>query len=301
MLDLHHSPAPSTDLPADLSAGPAADTASADLLAGMERAGGLLWEQIEPWLPGLKVEVVAETDSTNTRLVARVRDDPAPILLVALRQTEGRGRLGRRWHSTPGASLTFSLAMPLAPADWSGLSLAVGVAIAEALGRHADAAAPRIALKWPNDLFVCDAPGRGRKLGGVLVETLSVGGQRVAVVGVGINLQPLGVAEAATGVASLAEIAGVPCTAPRVLARVAPVLVRALLDFELSGFAGFAARWRQRDLLAGHPVTTTSPELPGGLADGVDAGGALRILRDPADPASLRLLHAGEVSVRSAA
>jgi BirA family biotin operon repressor/biotin-[acetyl-CoA-carboxylase] ligase len=294
------SPGPVEPYPAGPT-GSAADAESAALLAEMGHAGKLLWERIEPWLPGLKVEVVAEADSTNTRLVARVRDDPTPILLVALRQTQGRGRLGRAWHSTPGASLTFSLAMPLAPADWSGLSLAVGVAIAEALSRHADVAAPQVALKWPNDLFVCDAPGRGRKLGGVLVETLSAGGQRVAVVGVGINLQPQELADVATGVASLEEIAGVACAAPRVLARVAPALVRALLDFEQGGFAVFQGRWRQRDLIAGHSVSTSSPDLPAGLADGVDSSGALRILTDPDDRASLYLLHAGEVSVRCAA
>ena len=56
-----------------------------------------------------------------------------PVLLVAEQQTAGRGRLGRGWHSGAGDSLTFSLGLPLAPADWSGLSLAVGVSLAESL------------------------------------------------------------------------------------------------------------------------------------------------------------------------
>src|SRR4051812_25393713 len=86
-----------------------------------------------------------------------------PVLLVAERQTSGRGRLGRGWRSAPGESLTFSLGLKLGPADWSGLSLAVGVSLAETL--H-----PRIQLKWPNDLWVGD-----RKLGGILIETASFG------------------------------------------------------------------------------------------------------------------------------
>jgi BirA family biotin operon repressor/biotin-[acetyl-CoA-carboxylase] ligase len=188
--------------------------------------------------------------------------------------------------------------MPLAPAAWSGLSLAVGVAIAQALDPLAVGAEPRIVLKWPNDLFIGDSPGRGRKLGGVLIETLAVGDTRVAVVGVGINLRPIAVDAAATGVASLAEFGD--CGGGAVLARIVPVLIRALLDFESQGFARFASAWRERDLLAGQPVTTTSPDLPAGRADGVDASGALRIVVDGgrSGDAVVRLLHAGDVSVR---
>ncbi|MCK7493397.1 MAG: hypothetical protein MZW92_19855 [Comamonadaceae bacterium] len=78
-----------------------------------------------------------------------------------------------------GQSLTFSLALPLAPADWSGLSLAVGVSLADSL--H-----PQVRLKWPNDLWLDQ-----RKLGGILVETASHGDgqlQRTVVIGVGINI-----------------------------------------------------------------------------------------------------------------
>jgi BirA family biotin operon repressor/biotin-[acetyl-CoA-carboxylase] ligase len=209
--------------------------------------------------------------------------------------------MGRQWQSAAGDSLTFSLALPLAPADWSGLSLAVGVAVAQALDPQDAGAAPRILLKWPNDLFLGDSPGRGRKLGGVLIETVAVGDSRVAVVGVGINLRPIEVVTAATGVASLAEL-GETGSAGTVLLRIVPALVRTLLDFEGQGFARFAKAWRDRDLLAGQPVTTTSPDLPAGHADGVDASGALRILvnADPGAAAILRLLHAGDVSVRQA-
>ncbi len=85
-------------------------------------------------MPGLTVEVLPEIDSTNTELMRRARAGRIdPVLLVGERQTAGRGRLGRGWDSEPGKSLTFSLGLPLAPADWSGLSLAVGVTLAECL------------------------------------------------------------------------------------------------------------------------------------------------------------------------
>ena len=107
-----------------------------------------IWEAVVPLLPGFTVEVLPEIDSTNSELMRRARAGQLdPVLLVAQSQTAGRGRLGRGWVSSPGDSLTFSLGLPLAPADWSGLSLAVGVAVAEALG-------PGIGLKWPNDLWL---------------------------------------------------------------------------------------------------------------------------------------------------
>ena len=87
-----------------------------------------LWEAVSPLLPGFTVEILPELDSSNSELMRRARAGLTdPVLLVAEHQTAGRGRLGRAWASAPGDSLTFSLALPLAPADWSGLSLAVGV------------------------------------------------------------------------------------------------------------------------------------------------------------------------------
>src|SRR6187399_674407 len=148
----------------------------------MNWGGESLWEAVAPVLPGFTVEILPEVDSTNSELMRRARAGQLePVLLVAERQTAGRGRLGRAWQAAPGESLTFSLGLPLAPADWSGLSLAVGVSLAESL--H-----PRVRLKWPNDLWLDE-----RKLAGILIETASFGdgaGRRQAVIGVGINIAP---------------------------------------------------------------------------------------------------------------
>jgi BirA family transcriptional regulator, biotin operon repressor / biotin---[acetyl-CoA-carboxylase] ligase len=284
-----------------------------------------LWQQLEPLLPGLSVEVVARTDSTNTRLVERARAfsgdrdapvtrpgdlDPAdpragqrtphgrrqgdvqPCLLVAEQQTRGRGRLGRDWLSSAGASLTFSLSLPLDPRDWSGLSLAVGVALADALDPPGADAPPRIGLKWPNDLWLLERPGHGRKLGGVLIETVAVGPRRMCVVGVGINVLPQPAAGLSSGYACLQEI-DPDAQAPRALASVAAPLVRALRDFEHQGFAPLVHAFARRDLLLGQPVTTTHADLPEGVAEGVDEQGALRVRAG-----TLQTLVSGEVSVR---
>lgn len=281
-----------------------------------------LWEALSPLLPGLSVEVVARVESTNTRLLERARQasglrdapvtrpgqlvdgagEPAsphgrragdiqPCLLVAEHQTRGRGRLGRDWQAAPGASLTFSLSLPLAPRDWSGFSLAVGVALADAL-EPPDSSPARIGLKWPNDLWLVDAPGRGRKLGGVLIETLAVGTRRMCVVGVGLNVLPQELDGLGSGYACLAELAPA-LDAPQALARVAPPLAQAIQRFERDGFAPFADVFAQRDLLRGHRVITTGPEATEGVAEGVDERGGLRVRGDV-----LHTLSSGEVSVR---
>lgn len=259
-----------------------------------------LWEQLSPLLPGLSIEVVERIGSTNVELAERLRmastsargrdsraDDLRPALLVAVQQTQGRGRLGRGWQAAPELSLTFSLSLAIHRADWSGLSLAVGLALAEAL----DPAAGHIGLKWPNDLWLRD--GSQRKLGGVLIEALPVGDARVAVIGIGLNVKPLPLAES---FAALSEFLPEP-TPPQVLAQVLPALACALLAFERDGFASVAAAYARRDVLLGHAVSTTDPACPLGLATGVASDGALCV---QADGRTWRIVS-GEVSVRPAA
>ena len=249
-----------------------------------------LWERLEPQLPGLSVEVLAEVDSTNTRLLERARQgDTAPCLLVAERQNAGRGRQGRPWQSAPGASLTFSLGLPMAPQRWGGLSLAVGVALAEAL--H-----PQLRIKWPNDLWTVDAHGApAGKLGGILIETQGHAGlSRHVVVGVGLNIDaPPTLPDPRNPVAWMRQLDDA-ATAPATLTLAATALVGALKLFELRGFAAFARRFEARDLLRDRAVVTTRPDLAEARAQGVDEDGAL-LLRDAH---GLHRLDSGEVSVR---
>jgi BirA family transcriptional regulator, biotin operon repressor / biotin---[acetyl-CoA-carboxylase] ligase len=102
-------------------------------------------------------------------------------VLVADEQTAGRGRLGRSWASTPGASLTFSVllrpaALPVVRRGW--LPLLTGVAVAEAVRATAAVSAT---LKWPNDVLVAD-----RKLAGILAEQTP--GVDAVIIGVGVNV-----------------------------------------------------------------------------------------------------------------
>jgi BirA family biotin operon repressor/biotin-[acetyl-CoA-carboxylase] ligase len=182
-------------------------------------------------------------------------------------------------------------------ADWSGLSLAVGVTLCEAIEtiRTPGSTAPRLGLKWPNDLWL-GAPGEGgRKLGGLLIETVAAGSQRLAVIGVGINVEPFDADSVMTGFACAQELDS-SINAPALMTRVALPLVQAVRLFGEAGFAAFEARFAARDLLVGKTVTTTSPELPEGVAQGVSPHGALRL----ATASGVHELSSGEISVRVA-
>lgn len=244
-----------------------------------------IWEAVAPQLPGFTVEVLPEVDSTNSELMRRARAGSAePVLLVAEAQTAGRGRLGRGWVSGAGESLTFSLGLPLAPADWAGLSLAVGVALAESL--H-----PEVRLKWPNDLWLGD-----RKLGGILIETASfadaaAGARRYAVIGVGLNILPRAATGLSTAPAALDELLpGVD--AGEALRRVAQPLVAAVQGFESHGFRPFQMRFAARDALRDRPVLLSDGT--SGTAHGVTEAGALLVHT----AAGMQTVTSSEVSVR---
>jgi BirA family transcriptional regulator, biotin operon repressor / biotin---[acetyl-CoA-carboxylase] ligase len=242
-----------------------------------------IWEQVVPLLPGFTVEILPRIDSSNTELMRRARAGQIePTLLVAERQTAGRGRLGRDWQSDTQeglSTLTFSLGLPLQPADWSGLSLAVGLAVVQAL--H-----PALKLKWPNDVWLED-----RKLAGILIETTSVGDLRFAVIGIGINLVPRDSAGLRTPAAALQEVLP-QADAPNTLEALMLPLVRAVQAFETQGFAAMREAFHTRDLLYGREVICTDGTQ--GTARGVDASGALLVHT----ATGLQKISSAEVSVR---
>lgn len=277
-----------------------------------------IWQAVAPQLPGFTVEVLPTIDSTNTELMRRARAGRCePTLLVAEQQTAGRGRLGRDWHSslegvpadTGGdlPSLTFSLGLPLAPASWSGLSLAVGVSVAESLQPLPPpwgSDTPRIGLKWPNDLWLGSSAGE-RKLGGILVETASFlapqgaqsapgSTQRYVVVGVGLNVWPrAGGAGLSLPPGCLHEV-DEQLDAPAALARVVPPLVAMLQLFATYGFAPLQARFDQRDILQNRAVVLSDGS--SGTAHGVAPDGALRVLTEQ----GMQSITSSEISVRPA-
>ena len=248
-----------------------------------------IWEAVSPLLPTFSVEALSQIDSTNSELMRRARAGQLdPVLLVAERQSAGRGRLGRQWVSDDDAapagarsSLTFSLGLPLSPTDWSGLSLAVGLAVVESL--H-----PDLRLKWPNDVWLQE-----RKLAGILIETVAVGELRYAVVGVGINILLPRAQDLRTPAAALCEVLP-DVNAAGALGLVAAPLVRAILRFGAEGFGPLRTAFHARDLLYGRELVCSDGTT--GMARGVDAAGALLLHTEN----GLKKISSAEVSVRPA-
>ncbi|MGY0504974.1 biotin--[acetyl-CoA-carboxylase] ligase [Luteimonas sp. e5] len=243
----------------------------------------------------LELDVAWQVDSTNSVLLAR----PAPVhgvrVLLAERQSRGRGRLGRDWHSPLAANVYLSLDRRYGAglARLPGLSLVAGIASAEALRVLTGL---DIGLKWPNDLWL-----DGRKLGGLLVEGSGEhGGSARAVIGLGLNLRmPASqTARIAQPWTDLAAHLPAPPARNQVVAALLAAWLPALEAFDRDGLAGFLPRWQALDVLAGQPVDIIEggTRVPA-LALGVAADGGLRIR----DARGERILHSGEVSVRMAA
>ena len=246
-----------------------------------------------------ELEVAWSLDSTNSELLRRPTPGAGAAVLLAERQTGGRGRRGRAWASPLAANLYLSLARMFGGglARLPGLSLVAGVATAEALqalGFH------DVRLKWPNDLVVADGNGL-RKLGGLLVEGGGeIAGPARAVLGLGLNVAMP--AAAATAIAQpwtdLATLSG--GAAPSRNALAAALLAHwlpALAQFDAHGLAPFLSRYARLDALAGREVVLHADgDDRVGQVVGLSADGALRVRIAGCE----HNVHAGEVSVRAA-
>jgi len=231
------------------------------------------------------LRVTAETGSTNADVAAAARSGAAEgLVVVAERQTAGRGRFDRRWESPPRAGLTLSVLLrPVRLSGW--LPLLAGVALAETVQRLGELDA---ALKWPNDLLV-----GGRKCAGILAE--SVGD--AVVVGIGLNVT-LREAELPVPEATSLQLAGSACTDRDPLLR---ALLRALADryrrWSATGGDPEASGLRPayRDLCAtlGRDVRVVLPdgrELTGTASD-IDSAGQLLLAGVPTPIAAGDVFH----------
>ena len=253
-----------------------------------------------------RIEVVAETGSTNADLLARVALDntiantgdtaplalTAPTLLAAEMQTAGRGRAGRPWLSAPAAALTFSLAWPFVGPLQAlvGLPLAVGVTLAETLADFGVA----VQLKWPNDVLQ-----GGRKLAGILIETATAPDKQVwAVIGIGLNIALPEKLQQQIG----RSTANLPPAAAQdrdlLLAALLNALARNMLQFASEGLAGFIERWNHLHAFAGQQVLVLDQgkTLYEGVALGIDQIGRL-LLQTDQGRAPIAVM-AGDISLR---
>jgi BirA family transcriptional regulator, biotin operon repressor / biotin---[acetyl-CoA-carboxylase] ligase len=260
------------------------------------------------------IDIVDETGSTNADLMERMRasrhdGSTAPIVRVAYSQTAGRGRRGRAWLAEPGNALLMSVGCVLKrPIEGlSGLSLAIGTAVLDALARLPLTPSARPALKWPNDVLLDDG-----KLAGILIETAwSAPDATAVVIGIGMNLH--GAEQLAAQVDDANRLAASPPSAatPATLARAWPdanltdtlaallnALDAALPRFEAEGFRPFRQRWLDAHAWAGREVALIDQgmEVTRGIASGVDDSGQL-LIDAPEGP---RAVATGELTLRLA-
>lgn len=251
----------------------------------------LVVQQLGQYAGAVDIDVRIETGSTNVDALYAAREGLArPCAVLAEYQAAGRGRRGRVWASPLASSLYLSMAFDFAlgAAELEGLSLAVGVAVAETAERLK---VPGVALKWPNDILVGD-----RKLGGILIELAGeLDARCIAIVGVGINgALPPGVDIDQPYTDIFRETGQRPDRNAW-----AAALVVALLDmanaFRQHGFAAFAERWQRFDAFAGREVTVfLGKTCVEGVARGVSPRGALRV----ETPEGVREFHGGEITLR---
>ncbi len=246
------------------------------------------------------VQWVAECGSTNSVLADEVRlasnrttaETQPRAVLIADRQTAGRGRLGRVWESPVGTSLTMSVRLPMPGAghDRAGLvPLAVGVAVREAV-LALGVAADRVELKWPNDLM---DPVTGRKIAGILCE--SAGLPLTVVVGVGLNLRRPAEVEGAVAERAqwLGEIGATDIDPVRVAAAVATAIAELVRQLD-SDCQPVIEQIRRGCATVGRDVSVQQhSETFSGRAVGIDDAGALIVRRS--DTGQQVSVHAADV------
>jgi BirA family biotin operon repressor/biotin-[acetyl-CoA-carboxylase] ligase len=239
------------------------------------------------------LDVVWEVDSTNAQLL-RQPAEPRTQVLLAEQQSAGRGRRGRGWVSPLAAHLYLSLQRRFdgGIAVLAGLSIAVGVAVAETLRELGYAT---VGLKWPNDLVAGD-----RKLGGILIE---FGGEDAgvarAVIGIGINVRMP--KTAAAGIdqpwTDLQALAAKQPSRNALAAALIAALVETLDRFAADGLAPFLPRWRALDALRDREIEVIAGSRHvRGIALGIADSGALRVRHADGE----RDYHSAEISVRGA-
>lgn len=222
-----------------------------------------------------RIEHHAELGSTSDRALelAALEDLQLPLLVLAERQTAGRGRGANRWWAAEGA-LTFSLVIEpppaqLPPARWPQLSLAAGLAICQALETFSPQALFQV--KWPNDVYA-----EGKKISGILIESPAQSRGRL-VIGIGVNVNN----SLARAPAEIREVATALCDLDPQPRDLTSVLAAILVELEAhlkraADMGAIGSRWQERCLLTGCAVRVQSGAATiSGRCLGIDEQGGL--------------------------
>lgn len=249
-------------------------------------------ESIQQHLNDVPVHTCAVIDSTNQYMMAQLDRWQKGECLLAETQTAGRGRRGRQWHSPFGSQFIMSMYWRLddGPSAAMGLSLAIGVAVIQALESvgYRD-----LSLKWPNDIYMAR-----RKLAGILVEmSAAVGGICHLVIGVGVNLN-LPDAVIAQLDQPCAHLAEQPVVVDRnqLSATIIRALRNALALFEKQGLTAFLMDWNRLDIFMQQPVQVLlGNQVIHGIYCGIDGQGNMLLQ----DLEGMHKFVGGEISLRA--
>ncbi|OEY66532.1 biotin--[acetyl-CoA-carboxylase] ligase [Marinobacter sp. X15-166B] len=239
----------------------------------------------------VSLRVFDSVNSTNAEIAeARRAGDTGILVCVADMQSAGRGRRGRDWLSPRGENVyaSFGLTLHGGFASLDGLSLVLGIAVAEALE---SLGADSVQLKWPNDVLVA-----GAKIGGILIELQGEleEGRVNLIAGIGLNVHMQdapGIEQAWTSLAR--AFPAVTWQRNQIIAALISAVVSATERFDAQGFEVFRERWVQRDFLVGKALNALGGELSG-VGVGVDGQGNYLIDSNSGRQA----VRAGEISLR---
>lgn len=244
-----------------------------------------------------KIEIFQQIESTNTYLMQRAMLSKAKqgeiYVCLAEQQTNGKGRLGRRWFSPFGANIYFSMLWPFGKnaGDLAGLSLVVATVIIDVLHSFG---VKDVGLKWPNDVL-----WQGRKLAGVLVEiTREAYGIGNAVIGIGLNVNMPAEAQQAIDQpwVDLHSITGRLVDRNQLVGLLITQLVDKISLFQQKGLAAFMQKCKKLDIYLNQPICIiTSNGKIMGVARGIDEHGYLRL---ETQSGKIEVFSAGEISLR---
>jgi len=213
------------------------------------------------------------------------------LVIVAGEQTAGRGRLNRKWISPAGAGLYLSIVLrpPLENGCWSLLPLMAAVAVHDAL---LDACGLETDIKWPNDILAA-----GRKVCGILAESIESAAGRAIVLGIGINLTGDAFpAELKTTAISVQEAAGAVPDREALLQSLMGALGNHYESFQASdGLAMIRSEWTRRSSYASGTRVNVAcvNEAFAGITRGLESDGALRVETDAGE---IKVVRAGDVT-----
>ena len=228
------------------------------------------------WRCEREVVFLPECESTNREAFQMGLDGVAGgTLVVADRQTAGKGRLGRRWISEDGLTFSLLLRPPLRPAQAPLLCLAAALGVAEALDRR---------IKWPNDVW----DDQGRKVAGILAELhAEVDRLHFVVLGVGVNVNQTVFPPDLPNPVSLAQLRG-PQDRAATLGRIVQAIERRCAQVRHP--QAMLEAWRRRSVTLGQRVRVGEVE---GYATDIRADGALVVQTDD----GARPILAGDVEM----